>query len=844
MREEHVDGGYLVTLGTYVGSEDYNKQIVRQLQIDRRLAPFWRGLNDFSSTWTEYQIAAAARGLDVPAADDPPPDDFFSRPGTALSSSPSRSNFALAAPAAGHSAGSSTNLASSPPTDIASGAIPVGSLAGTSSPAAIPTSPTAVSTPGANTPRGTGSLKPRAKALAAALSGSSRNGSSTDIASREVQLPHEPFVNGQPIEVFLYKNADECPICFLTYPPYLNHTRCCHQDICSECFVQIKRADPHYPEGHGENGDTPNPDLHPEEQAGQLISEPACCPYCQQPEFGVTYDPPPFRRGLVHSSGSLSHGIGAMGAAMSSTSSIGSAQPGLSASPPAGSLTPGARRRAQSLSANAPNVITTDRVRPDWATKLASQRAQIARRAAAATALHTAAFLMGPQEGRSLRLGRFRRGASSSDGAASRGDGTPSTTRQTLEDVDETMDPGQRTTSVGQGSTQEGAAVAPRRTNMEDLEELMFREALRQSLATEEERRRQEEKKERKEAQKREKRESKGDRKSLGGLMKRLGSGSPSSTPGAGPYSSQSSASASSLSVAAGNRRRGNSNASNLRVEASVASAMVISSNAAGATGGAPALIPASDSTTTAAATSTSTSAATAPAPAASSASPVIATAPVPTTEQPDSKGKGVDRGPDAEPSTAAARPIPTPTQPSAGPSHLRQMSSASSVSSIPESAPSGSFASGSHHYVNMQEHLQDPRESGLSLGSRSAGSDDADHEHDHDDHDHEHGDHNDHADDPSTSADPLFNFGSLAAAVGVQIEGPHAGRRLSAIQRDHSTEKEDVEHAEHAEHATPAPAPPAPAPADVTASTSSVDIKAPEVLITPGTPAQADKFE
>lgn len=33
MKEEHVDGGYLVTLGTYTGPEDFNKQIVRQLQV-------------------------------------------------------------------------------------------------------------------------------------------------------------------------------------------------------------------------------------------------------------------------------------------------------------------------------------------------------------------------------------------------------------------------------------------------------------------------------------------------------------------------------------------------------------------------------------------------------------------------------------------------------------------------------------------------------------------------------------------------------------------------------------------------------------------------------------------
>lgn len=33
MKEEHVDGGYLVTQGVYVGTEDYNKVVVRQLMV-------------------------------------------------------------------------------------------------------------------------------------------------------------------------------------------------------------------------------------------------------------------------------------------------------------------------------------------------------------------------------------------------------------------------------------------------------------------------------------------------------------------------------------------------------------------------------------------------------------------------------------------------------------------------------------------------------------------------------------------------------------------------------------------------------------------------------------------
>ena len=36
VREEGVDGGYLVTLGTYTGPEDFSKPVVRQLMVRRR----------------------------------------------------------------------------------------------------------------------------------------------------------------------------------------------------------------------------------------------------------------------------------------------------------------------------------------------------------------------------------------------------------------------------------------------------------------------------------------------------------------------------------------------------------------------------------------------------------------------------------------------------------------------------------------------------------------------------------------------------------------------------------------------------------------------------------------
>lgn len=387
-----------------------------------------------------------------------------------------------------------------------------------------------IGSPTAGTPKSS-SFKPRAKALALALSGGSRDGSSADLTMTEIKLPHDPFVNGQALEVHLYKDAIDCPICFLSYPPYLNRTRCCDQPICSECFVQIKRSEPHLPEHHpdGQARD-PNEGLRAEDPPEMLISEPSACPYCQQPEFGVTYENPSFRRGLAYP---LSSAVAGSYTPMSSQSSLHSTSP--SAAPQPG------RRRGHSLSANAPNVITTDRVRPDWATKLAAARAHQARRAAAATALHTAAFLVGGGEQRSI-LGRGRFGR--------RNTGSGSNT------------PGQIIVEDGTERSAEGSqnpgwnADGSRRTRMDELEDMMMMEAVRLSLAAEEERKRKEAKALRKEAKKAAKKQS---RDPYGG--------------------SNSGASGSSLSLGLG-RRRGNSSASHLRSESTLDSIVAEGSGA------------------------------------------------------------------------------------------------------------------------------------------------------------------------------------------------------------------------------------------------------------------------
>lgn len=328
---------------------------------------------------------------------------------------------------------------------------------------------------------------------------------------REMHLPKDPFVNGQPVEAYLYKDATECPICFLFYPPYLNKTRCCDQAICSECFVQIKRLDPHLPE-HALPETAESRNLDSEDT---LISEPAACPFCVQPEFGVTYEPPSFRRGLTYVNQVVSHSLNNASSAMSSSSSLASAVSG------GGRLSPTsfARRRTTSISASSPTVITTDRVRPDWHQKLVGARAHAARRSAAATALHTAAYLMGNRNENDARgFGSFGR-----RGILGRGSGTESIIGGGTNQFNMLALMSERYGAVGARgdlpSTPDGDSntiASPRgssgRSRIEDIEEMMMMEAIRLSLASEEERRKREEKDAKKEAKKKEKENKKAEK--------------------------------------------------------------------------------------------------------------------------------------------------------------------------------------------------------------------------------------------------------------------------------------------------------------------------------------------
>jgi hypothetical protein len=255
--------------------------------------------------------------------------------------------------------------------------------------------------------------------------------------------------------------------------------------------VQIKRPDPHPPEHHDSNG-------QPVElqEDGQLVSGPAACPFCVQPEFGVTYEPPPFRRGLTYTNQAPN-----AASAMSSTTSLG-----------AGLGSPPGRRRGTSLSANDRSVITTDQVRPDWARKLADARAHALRRAAAATALHNAAYMVGNLESsgsRGFGLGRRRRTLFGNESTVSSGSGTPRREGDVSALLAAAAAGGSSSRNEGQNDLTPGRLSSRRANRLEDLEELMMMEAIRLSLAAEEERKKKEDKEAAKEAKKEEKKKAK-----------------------------------------------------------------------------------------------------------------------------------------------------------------------------------------------------------------------------------------------------------------------------------------------------------------------------------------------
>ncbi|KAJ9109093.1 hypothetical protein QFC21_000421 [Naganishia friedmannii] len=274
----------------------------------------------------------------------------------------------------------------------------------------------------------------------------------------------QPDVNGLPPlvrvtdkerkEARAYKGASECPICFLYYPPNINTTRCCEQPICTECFVQIKRA---------------------EATVTHLESEPAACPYCMEPDFGVIYEiqkiaRPDFPSIMSNDSGEVMdprpHGESA---------------------------------RRKSVSSKAKEVVTIDQIRPDWEDQLNAVKAAAARRASRRIIMHRVGLhpsvmlsdlpLTSSQIGdRLIPVGY----TSSREGTnTSLGDSGPiertideNALQAILAGAERSSRSGRRSRRTGSGDANSGIAAAA------DIEELMLMEAMRLSMLEHEEQQR------------------------------------------------------------------------------------------------------------------------------------------------------------------------------------------------------------------------------------------------------------------------------------------------------------------------------------------------------------------
>ncbi|KAG0705042.1 hypothetical protein DFH29DRAFT_908537 [Suillus ampliporus] len=344
--DETVDYGHLIPQGVYSGPKDWNHGIVTQLIVDRRLAPFYRPLEDYNENWDDEQIMSARRVL--PDSDS------------------------------GHS----------------------------------DTSPTRID---------------------------SRDGSKPANQSKRPGALKEP---SRCPEAAVYRGAVECPICFLYYPPNMNHSRCCDQAICTECFIQIKRTEP---------------------TATHLVSEPAACPYCVQENFGVVYTPPSWRTGI---------------------GSDGMSPPVWTETPkgPQYNIPSAHKRRRKSFGHDSPEVVTTDQIRPDWEAKLAAVRAAVTRRANRRIIMRQVGDRLIPVGVTSGRIHALPTGDGQDGGEADTGAGRRSRRHRNNGQPDISQLLGQ----MGLGG--------------QDLEELMVMEAMRLSLLEHEEQQRKEEEKRKKDA--------------------------------------------------------------------------------------------------------------------------------------------------------------------------------------------------------------------------------------------------------------------------------------------------------------------------------------------------------
>lgn len=513
---ESVDGGYLQPQGVYPGPHDFNYKIVRQLLIDRKLAPFYKGLAEYKTSWSDKQLLAALRDLPIDSLETPS-DSTAAASVTAINTSTTTSTTIAAAAAA---TATTTDADISPqtktqqqqqqqysndvnlPTNTGSVAVPIVKSESTSD--SVDMDPLSTNTPSSATSASLShSLNSQADSIPfppieiETSKTSDIKQTDPELAAPSNPKPH-PASDPTQHQILLYRNAVECPICFLFYPNLLNLTRCCVQPICSECFVQIKRAPPHHPEEDTEDTQ-PKPEQNDNKQEIGLISEPACCPFCMTPNMGVTYTPPLLRTGLGANPVKRHHSlqtsslideanlVGSMeSVAITSSSSLTSAA--ADDDDIIGYKQRETATRRGSLPATADEVITTDQIRPEWSLKLATARAYAARKSAAATAIHASAFINNEESSSSGRSRQRRATDVSGNGRHHRSLLASTLSGRRASETDASTNQTNNRSGEGSRRPPPRSMVDPTMTSprLQELEDMMLMEAIRLSILEEE----------------------------------------------------------------------------------------------------------------------------------------------------------------------------------------------------------------------------------------------------------------------------------------------------------------------------------------------------------------------
>ncbi|OZJ05825.1 hypothetical protein BZG36_00923 [Bifiguratus adelaidae] len=399
-----VDYGALEPNGVYPNSaHNYDTKVVRRYIAERKLAPFYRGL--------------AEEPTFVDGPNEQVADASESTPITPVTSKPS--------PSTAHLPAHLAHLQPQPQRSISQ-----------------PTTASLAATNHGAVPKKSSKLRPRSISSSGNRLAAAAVEKAKGLRSPSMQDVRQPeTTNNAPkardVERLLYKDSVECPICFLYYPANINHSRCCDQPICTECFVEIHRP-----------VDSP--------------STPASCPFCVEPNFGVVYQKP---RWSMYKSRSRSSSVAGSTQMVSTTSVTSTSTAGTSngVSPSTSNEDVGQavdelpEGRRKSFGHEHPEVVTIDHIRPNYREEIL----QHARRTSAAAAI--------PALPRRLRSG---------SSTFARAFGT-TTTRSRSSSEAAGLNPHASTSA---GMREYAAYMSAMRHMNEDLEELMVMEAVRQSL--------------------------------------------------------------------------------------------------------------------------------------------------------------------------------------------------------------------------------------------------------------------------------------------------------------------------------------------------------------------------